>query len=89
MKSEWVRLGPALKTKEGTETQADRRHKRSAWPSALAPAGKQYSGNTHLFGEDVLKGEAERGCQGTDQPPHVERQLCDSGQQDSTDDRDQ
>lgn len=43
----------------------------------------------YLFGENILKREAQCGSEGTDEPPHVEGQLSDSGQQDAADDRDE
>ena len=44
---------------------------------------------THLFGEDVLQGEAEGGRQSADEPQHVEGELRGGGQQHPSDDGDE
>ena len=44
---------------------------------------------THLFGEDVLQGEAESGRQGADKPQTVEGHLRGGGQQHPSDDGDE
>lgn len=43
----------------------------------------------YLFGENILQREAQGGSEGADEPPHVERQLSDCGQQDAADDGDE
>lgn len=58
-------------------------------PPTPETAGAPWMVSQYLFGENVLKREAQRGCKGADQPPHVEGQLGDGGQQDAADDGDE
>lgn len=50
---------------------------------------RQGARRVHLFGENVLQREAERGSQSTDQPRDVEGELGDGGQQHPSNDGDE
>lgn len=58
-------------------------------PHTPGAAGAAWTAPQYLFGENILKREAQCGRKGADKPPHVERQLGDGGQQDAADDGDE